>query len=241
MRVTVCELRSGALAEDWPRLVEHVRAQEPDLVLLPEMGLSPWFARERSFDAAAWDAAVAAHASWPLDELGAAVVLGTSPVVRDGRRLNEAWVDGRAAHHKRFLPDEEDFWEASWYAPGDGTFAAVPAGAARVGFLVCTELWFLEHARAYGRDGAHLLAVPRCTPVESLDKWLAGGRTAAVCAGAYALSSNHGDERFGGRGWVVDPEGEVLAVTSRESPFATVEVDLAFAEASKATYPRYVR
>ena len=243
LRITACELRAERLDEDWPALAEHVRAERSDVVLLPEMGLSPWFARERPFDAARWHVAVEAHERHP-PSLDAAFVLGTAPVERSGRRLNEAFVAGpdgrRAAHHKFHLPDEEDFWEASWYSRGDGRFELADVGRTRVGFLICTEMWFLERARAYGEAGAHVVAIPRCTPSESLGKWLAGGRTAAVVAGAYAVSSNHGDERFGGQGWIVDPEGEVLAVTSASSPFATVEIDLAVAEAAKATYPRYV-
>ena len=39
---------------------------------------------------------------------------------------------------------------------------------------------------------------------------------------------------------MVDPEGNVLAETTPEAPYATVEIDLAFARASKTTYPRYV-
>ena len=246
--VTVCELRGERLDEDWPALAEHVREHRSELVLLPEMGLAPWFARERPFVEERWRGAVEEHDRYiaeRLSDLAPAVVLGTRPAERDGRRLNEAFVaaggDVRGAHHKFHLPDEDDFWEASWYERGDGEFALADAGAARVGFLICTELWFTHHARAYGEAGAHVLAVPRCTPSESLDKWLAGGRTAAVVAGAYALSSNHGDERFGGQGWIVDPEGEVLAITSREAPFATATIDLDVAEAAKSTYPRYVR
>ena len=39
MKVTVCELpgREPALEEAWEGLVEHVEAEGPDLVLLPEM------------------------------------------------------------------------------------------------------------------------------------------------------------------------------------------------------------
>lgn len=245
--VTVCELRSSHVEEDWPRLVAHVEANGSELVLLPEMGLSPWFAREQAFDAATWADAVERHERHlgeRLQELEPAVVLGTAPIERDGRRLNEAFVaeggNRRGAHLKFHLPDEDDFWEASWYERGDGRFELADAGEALVGFLICTELWFTHHARAYGEAGAHVIAVPRCTPSESLDKWLAGGRTAAVVAGAYALSSNHGDERFGGQGWIVDPEGEVLAITSRDEPFATATIDLDVAEAAKTTYPRYV-
>jgi len=92
---------------------------------------------------------------------------------------------------------------------------------------------------------ADLLCVPRSTPHGSLGKWLAGGQTAAVCSGAYCLSSNiwnppGGKADYGGLGWVISPEGDVMATTTTDSPFATVEVDLEFARKSKHTYPRYV-
>ena len=247
VRATVCELRSEHVEADWAALADHVRGARSDLVLLPEMGLAPWFGRLRAFDEDMWRSAVATHeryAAERLGELAPAVVLGTAPVEREGRRQNEAFVadgDGvRPAHRKFHLPDEDDFWEASWYERGKGDFHVVDAGPARLGFLICTELWFTHHARAYGEAGAEVVAVPRCTPSETLDKWLAGGRAAAVISGAFVLSSNHGDERFGGQGWVIDPDGDVLAVTSRDEPFATVEIDLDVAAAAKATYPRYV-
>ncbi|HKT21069.1 MAG TPA: hypothetical protein VJR06_00395, partial [Nitrososphaerales archaeon] len=70
----------------------------------------------------------------------------------------------------------------------------------------------------------------------------AGGRVASVISGADCASSNRtgerGDARFGGLGWVVDPDGKVLATTSKEKPFVTVEIDRAVAERAKKTYPR---
>jgi N-carbamoylputrescine amidase len=49
-----------------------------------------------------------------------------------------------------------------------------------------------------------------------------------------------GVTEFGGQGWVVGPNGQVLASTSREQPFVTVEIDLSEARLAKQTYPRYV-
>ena len=40
---------------------------------------------------------------------------------------------------------------------------------------------------------------------------------------------------------MVDPEGEVLAITSEAMPFVTVDIDPAMAKAAKRGYPRYVR
>lgn len=248
MRVTVCELRTapGDLEEDWTGLVAHASCERADLVVLPELGFAPWFAAQQPYEESAWAVAVVAHERWlqRLGELPAAVI-GTRPVDRPAGRRNQAYAaePGRcvqALHDKSYLPDEPGFWEASWYGRGDGGHAVVDVAGLRAGVLVCTEMWFLEHARAFGRAGAHLVATPRCTPADSRDKWLAGGRACAVVSGAWSLSSNSAEREHGGLGWAIDPEGEVVATTSRERPWVTVELDLVEADAAKSRYPRYV-
>ena len=251
MRVTVCEMpdETPAFERAWRALVAHCRGQGTDLVLLPELPFHPWFGTTPNFNVETWRAAEEAHRRWVdrLPELAPAAVLATAPVTRDGRRLNEGFVwdekaGYRAAHHKFYLPNEEGVWEARWYERGDGRFEAVRVGAANVGFVICTELWAFQKAREYGKAGARVLVTPRLTARSSVDKWLAAGRAAAVVSGAYSLSSNRASETqdHSGRGWVVSPDGEVLASTSPGEPFATVDVDLALAEQAKSTYPRYV-
>lgn len=255
MKVTVCQLNDepGELAKDWDGLVAHVKERASDLVLLPEMAFHPWLAKTRQVDLPAWEAAVAAHEMWlhNLAELSPASVLGSRPVHANGKRLNEgfAWEPGtghRAAHTKFYLPDDEGFWEATWYERGDGAFDPMECRGVRVGFLICTELWFMERARAYGQAGVHIVACPRTTARDTVEKWLVGGRAAAVVSGAFCLSSNRVNSPgaavpFGGQGWVVNPDGEVLGLTSEKQPFVTVEIDLAEAEAAKGTYPRDVK
>lgn len=255
MRVTVCQLddeRSGFEA-GWAGLCRHVAEAGSDLVLLPEMPFSSWFAAERAFDGTVWSTAVAEHERWlaRLGELGPATVLGSAPVDRGGKRLNEAFVwsggGGAApAHHKRYLPDEDGFREASWYAPGDGRFDLAPAAGAQVGFQICTELWTLQASRDYGLAGAEIIAVPRATAAPTRERWLVGGRAAAILAGAFCLSSNRSGPgaagmAFAGCGWIIDPDGEVMALTSDAEPFVTRDIDLETARAAKHTYPRYVR
>lgn len=244
----MCELQTsaGALEQDWAGLVEHVMAERSELVVLPELGFAPWFAAKMPVDDKLWAASVSAHQAWlqRLGELPAAVI-GTRPVDRPVGRRNEAYAAEaggpvRALHAKSYLPDEPGFWEASWYGRGNGGHAVHDVGGLRAGVLVCTELWFAEHARAFGRDGAHLVATPRCTPAISADKWLAGGRVCAVLSGAWSLSSNSAQPEHGGLGWAVNPEGEVVATTSRQRPHVTVDIDLADTDAAKSRYPRYV-
>jgi predicted amidohydrolase len=172
MKVTVCELndRPDELARLWEQLVVHVKKQRSELVLLPEMPFCPWFGATPVFETAVWQSAVAAHDLWQvrLAELAPAIVLSTRPVNREARRLNEgfSWEQAtgyKAAHHKYYLPNEEGFWEASWYSRGDGGFTPIQCGAARIGFEICTELWSFEHALVYGKEGVHIIVTPRAT------------------------------------------------------------------------------
>lgn len=253
-RITVCETRDDApgFAADFEALTAHVRAAGSDLVLLPELPFYPWPFARREVDEGTWDEAIAAHRRWleRLGELGGATVLGSLPTRESGKRLNRAFVHqpGKAvelAHTKYYLPDEPGFWEASWYARGDGQFEPLSLGGVGVGFSICTELWFMQRGRQYGKAGAHLLVCPRATEKATVDEWLLGARAAAITSGCFVLSSNHwtlpGSEAdLGGVGFVVAPSGAVLGTTSRESPFLTVDVDLAEAEAAKQGYPLYV-
>lgn len=254
MRVTVCQLRDerSAFETDWRALCKHVRSRESDLVLLPEMPFSPWFAAVGEFDAAAWENSVTAHRKWKarLAELAPAAVIATEPVSMRERRLNEAYAcsDGQttAMHRKRYLPNEAGFWEACWYEPSDGSFELMTQGDASIGVQICTEVWWLDESRKYGRNGADLLVVPRATPASSRERWLVAGRASAIVSGAYCLSSNRSGEsctgfEFAGLGWIIDPEGEVLALTSESRPFVTADIDLAQARHAKTSYPRYVR
>ena len=252
LRVTVCELHDdrAAFERDWSRLAAHARDHRSDIVLLPEMPFSTWLASSPAFVPASWESAVRAHEEWlpKLTVLAPASAIASRPVTRDGRRLNEgfAWnaeAGYRILHDKCFLPDEAGYWEAKWYQPGARAFDVARVSGANVGLLICTELWALDRARAYGKAGAEIIATPRATGRPTVGKWIVGGRAAAIVSGAFSLSSNWtadasgGD--FGGGGWIIDPDGQVLAQTSLEVPFQTLAIDLSHAETAKRTYPRY--
>jgi N-carbamoylputrescine amidase len=251
LRVTVCQWPDSkeAIPRAWDGLVAHVRGQSSHLVVLPEMPFYPWVASARKFNAAQWSAAVAAHDAWEerFPELGGAAVLGTRPVDFGNERYNEGFVweaetGSRAAHTKAFLPNEEGAWEVTWYHAATPEFTPAQVGDSHIGFLISTELWAMEQARQYGEDGARILATPRITSGATREKWLAAGRTAAVLAGAFGLSSNKADSAtvYGGQGWIIDPDGNVIATTSEDFPYVTAEIDLTQSQNARATYPRNV-
>lgn len=254
MRVTVCELRDDrdGFEADWSALCDHTRSERSELVVLPEMPFARWFAVTRPFDSTAWRDALTAHERWErsIGELGAPFVLATRPVERSGQRRNEAFLvtpdRSSGVHDKRYLPDEEGYWEASWYGAGDGVFDPIDIGGATIGIQICTEMWMLDVSRQYGLRGVDVIAVPRATPATSRERWLVGARTAAIVSGAFCISSNRSGvssagDAFAGLGWIIDPDGEVLATTSEGERFVTRDIDLERAAAAKTTYPRYVR
>ena len=251
MRFTVCEMNDSTtlFQEDWGQLIRHVAKEKSECVLLPEMPFSPWFAAGQNYDEAQWRRAVASHAEWleRLPGLGASIVLGTRAIEKSGKRLNEAFLWSRergyhAMHHKFYLPNEQGVWEANWGHPGDGKFTTAVLNGAKFGYMICSELWFFEHARQYASEGVHILLAPRKTEKRTLDKWLVGGQAAAIVSGAFCLSSNSVTPtcEFGGRGWIISPNGVVLGITDSRQPFLTMDLDLRVAEKAKGTYPRNV-
>ena len=196
MKVTVCELSNEPVGfeRDWQGLVSHVKAEASDLVLLPEMPFYTWPAWSKQKDNNTWKASVEAHDQWMprLAEFAPAAVVGTRPVIKDSRFFNEGFIwepasGYHSAHVKYYLPNEEGFWEANWYERGNEEFSLYQVNQIKIGFLICTELWFNAHARDYARQGIHLLVCPRATPGSTVDKWIAGGRTAAVVSGAFSF------------------------------------------------------
>jgi len=258
MKVTVCQIdpRAGKVESALEDLAAHIKAENSDFLLLPEMCFSDWLAGSPpgvdSDDK--WAKAIADHNRHiaGLGALGAHAILSTRPILTpENSRRNAAymWTQDAPApadfHEKYYLPDEEDYYEASWYDRGPKEFNTARALGMRIGVQICTELWFFEWARHYARSRVDLLCVPRATPHGNVEKWIAGGQAAAVCAGAYCLSSNlwapkESNANLGGGGYIIDPEGTLLARTDEATPFASAEIDLAFTKASKKTYPRYV-
>ena len=243
MKITVCQLHNGreALAGDWQGLVEHVRAERSGLVLLPEMPFYPWFPTPREFVARTWRDAVAAHDTWErrLSELMPAIALGTRPADFGSLRYSVGfmWNDDEGMtetiHVKSCLSNEDGFWETTWYEKAVPDFECATVGTIHVGMLIGLELWMPDRARLYGEDGAQVIAIPRVdrarADIETTNsEWIAGGRAAAVASGAYCISSSRGSHgrTSGGAGWIVAPDGTLLAVTSADQQFVTADVDL---------------
>jgi N-carbamoylputrescine amidase len=253
MKVSVCQLPDELSTSDlaWKRLVRRVENDLPDVVLLNEMPFGPWIARAEVFDASVAAASVQMHESALSDlcELPAAFV-SSRPIEGRGKLANEAFLlargDYHTIHHKHYFPQEPGFFESSWFTPEKAGFEAIEYGGLRIGVLLCTELMFTEWARHYRRQGVHIIVSPRASGT-SIRAWDAAARMAAIASGCYVLSSNRvshrarSEPRFGGRGFVYSPMGELIGETSEAVPFLNVDIDKALVAEAQRNYPCYVR
>lgn len=254
-KVGVSELPPDLAAPsgEWSKVSACVAREAPYLFLLNEMPFGGWISSLDTFDERVWTESCSAHANgvMRLADLGTPFVAGSRPTESNNLRTNEAfiWSSDRvlqSVHTKQYFPEEEGYYEARWFQPGERHFRVAAAGALRCGFLICTELMFNEHARQYGRAGAHVILVPRAVGSMALDRWLVAMQMAAIVSGCYVLSSNRSGvdargQMFGGLGWIIDPFGEVIAQTSAAHPVVFQEMDTDVVAKAQREYPCYVK
>ncbi|MDM9621997.1 carbon-nitrogen hydrolase family protein [Rhizobium sp. S96] len=238
-------------SEQWRCCADAVSRLAPDILITNEMPFGAWLPKTLPYDQARAEAWAELHAQ-SLTALGelAPAVISSRPVVHGGRLANEAFAleNGvyRFLHHKHLFPAEEGWQEDGWFAPSIPGFDTNVIAGLTVGVLLCTELMFPERARALGRQGAHLIAVPRASG-RSMSYWRTAGAMAAIVSGAYVMSSNrvgsaYGEPPiFGGGGFAFDPSANPAGDTRQDQPALRVSIDPDAAEAAKASYPVYVR
>jgi predicted amidohydrolase len=240
MKVTVCELsdKEDDFIVDWNNLIIHLDQNKPDLLLLPEMPFSKWIAEE-------WIT--------KMEQLNVRQIVYSRPIIVGDKFFNTAFLFEKGKGHfkihtKSFFPEEPFFWEETWYDHEEvKTFELLTSDEIKIGVLLCTEMWFMEYARHYGREGIDILLCPRATGLNSVDQWIKCGQTLAVISGAYCMSSNKsgrgdGEFQFGGNGWIAEPmTGNLLGITSSHEKFLTSEIDISKSRKAKGAYPLYVK
>jgi N-carbamoylputrescine amidase len=102
-----------------------------------------------------------------LMNLDLPAIISSRPVWNGERLANEAFAleHGvlRPLHRKYYFPNEPGWFESSWYARDDSAFRMSEVLGIKVGVLLCTDAMFNEHARAYGKQKASLIVLPRAS------------------------------------------------------------------------------
>jgi N-carbamoylputrescine amidase len=252
IRVAFVEWPEILSADDahWRRLKEQIARAHPDILVTNELPFGPWIAHSALFSEEQARQSIRAHEHGlqALTQLELPAIISSRPVWNGKRLANEAFVLEKGAvrvlHHKQYFPNEPGWFEREWYAGDDSGFVAADTLGIKVGVLLCTDAMFNERARAYGKQGASLVVVPRASGVD-IESWKIAGAMASLVSGAYVVSSNrvgrsNNGARFGGGGFAYEPHGRLLGVTTSADPVKTLEVDPMLSARAQREYPCYV-
>jgi N-carbamoylputrescine amidase len=252
LKIAFVEWPEGLSADDpqWIELKDSVTAMHPDILVTNELPFGPWLADGAVFSKDEAQLSVRAHETGfkGLIDLALPAVISSRPVWNGKRLANEAFVlengVARPLHRKQYFPNEPGWFESEWYAGDDSGFGVAGALGIKVGVLLCTEAMFNEHARAYGKQKASLIVIPRASGM-NIESWKIAGAMASLVSGASVVRSNRvgrsrSGPQFGGGGFAYAPQGRLLAVTSSANPVGVVELDPKMSTLAQDAYPCYV-
>ncbi len=225
MSVSVCLMQLVARGaepreERLTRVAERAAGVEADLIVLPELWPTGFFAFDRYHaEAESLDgptatvlAAVARNAgSWVVGgsflEQGASGQIHNTCVVVDPR--GDVAACYRKTHLFGFQSRERDL-----VAPG-GRLVVVETEFGRIGLSLCYDLRFPELYRVLAGSGAEILVVAAAWPAARRSHWDILLRARAVENQAYVLGcAGVGDDHgvlLGGSSAVIGPTGEIVA------------------------------
>ncbi len=140
--------------------------------------------------------------------------------------------DGQTSgmYRKMHIPDDPNYYEKFYFAPGDLGFQAIDTRFAAIGPLVCWDQWYPEAARLTALRGAQILFYPTAIGWLHAEKaeygqsqhaaWETMMRSHAIANGVFVVAVNRvGTEEgieFWGASFVADPNGNILARASHD-------------------------
>ncbi|HED65462.1 MAG TPA: hypothetical protein ENJ09_07890 [Planctomycetes bacterium] len=216
----------GHNLEEHLSILRQAREARADLAIFPELSLTGYFLKDQTFEVAMepGDPTLARIAEASRD---ASVIAGFVERDRGGRLYNAlGFFEGgelRAVHRKVHLVSYGMFDETRDFAAGD-SFRAFEGEKARIGPLLCEDMWHLPSAYLHFLDEVDVISCSSASPargVEAGGQGLASERSWELILRAQALLlrtfvvyvDRVGWEDgigFGGGSCVVGPTGDVL-------------------------------
>lgn len=197
-------------------------------------------------------------------ELGVVIVASLFEKRARGLFHNSAVVidaDGSmcGVYRKSHIPDDPQFMEKFYFAPGDLGYKVFPTAYGNVGVLICWDQWFPEAARITALMGADIIFYPTAIgwlPAEKqqygkqqVDAWMTVQRSHAIANGCYIAAANRiGLEvidgtkgiEFWGNSFICDPAGNLTAIGSSDKDEIIIgEVDPEKITESRTHWPYF--
>jgi predicted amidohydrolase len=221
-----------------------------ELILFPELCLSPFFPRLPAQEVSRYAVTSAAECIRQFQAACRRLRLAASPNVylREGSRCFDAslLIDAEGGLqgiskmvHIAQLPG---FYEQDYYAPADSGFDVYDTPWGKIGLVVCFDRHYPESIRTCALRGAVLILIATAnTMAEPRDVFECELRAAAFQNGLYIAMCNRigreGDSVFCGESLLVDPHGAVLAKAGDGEELLIAQIDPAQSRMARATRP----
>jgi N-carbamoylputrescine amidase len=198
-------------------------------------------------------------------DLGVVIVASLFEKRAEGLYHNTAAIidaDGQylGKYRKMHIPDDPQFYEKFYFAPGDLGFRVWNTQFGRLGVLICWDQWYPEAARLTALHGAEILIYPTAIgwlPAEKDEfgerqrsAWETMQRSHAVANGCFVCAVNRcGHEilpgskagekgiEFWGHSFVADPGGRILVQAGAEETVLVADCDLAEVDTARTHWP----
>ena len=164
----------------------------------------------------------------------------TSGLYHNSAAVIDTTGDLVGVYRKLHIPDDPQYYEKFYFAPGDRGYGVFDTSVARIGVLICWDQWYPEAARLATLRGAEIIFYPSAIgwlPTEretegpaQHDAWQTVQRGHAIANGIYVATVNRvgheGDPGldFWGRSFVCDPRGQLVVEASDHEPEVLVAV-----------------
>ena len=220
-------------------LIREAAEKEADLILFPEIQLTPFFPQYEDRDVSSY--AISAEHSHILGFCKACRENGifASPnlyMEENGKRYDMSLLisdEGTIIGRQKMvhIAQCKQFYEQSYYEPSEEGFSVVDTRLGRIGIVVCFDRHYPESIRTEALHGAELIIIPTANTVaepSELFQW-------EIRVQAFQNSVNiamcnrvgqEGGMKFSGESIVSDFRGETIALAGSKEELLVTEVDL---------------
>ena len=218
-------------------LIEEAQRRNADIVIFPELSLSGYLPEDFLLreDFLKETLKTLEEVIKFSEGLNTSIVLGYPKLSEEGLVFNTLGVieNGEllGEYYKHYLPNYGVFDEYRYFKPGD-RLLTLEFKNAKVGFLICEDIWHPTLARNYSLLGIDLLVSINASPYEvgKFDrklKFVSARSTDGLFYTAYVnLVGGQDSLVFDGRSFVVSPKGELVYVCKPfEEELAVLDID----------------
>lgn len=232
------------------RLMESASRKGAQMIVFPELCLSPFFPRLSGQDVSRYAMSVNDRFVREFQSACKRLKLAASPNIylREGDRYFDASlminVNGEIMGVSKMVHIGQfpGFYERDYYTPSDTGFRVYELTFGRVGIVVCFDRHFPESIRTSVLRGAEVVIIPTANITsEPRDLFECEIRSAAFQNGVYVAMCNRvgkeGEAEFCGESVVIDSNGRVIAKAGQFEELLIVEVDPSRIEESRSSRP----